>query len=199
MMIPRWLICLFLLVFIFSLYYMCYAYFPSDKAGREKVRRFIFIKGISYIILAFVTIIELVVGSSDLMVPSLTIFIAIMEAVQNIIHVKVEQFNETVKEKQNQSKGDRGFLKESEKLYMYCYDQIVRLENNSSSDLEQLVFETVYDCLKYYGTANNFILVFNNYRKRKCTYADLQRALDEWKEDFQSYGTEIVKNPEYDR
>ena len=92
----------------------------------------------------------------------------------------------------------RSFLKEVEKLYIYCCEEIERLKGGHNPDLEQLVFEKVFDCLKYYKTANNFILTFNNYRKKECTYEDLQRALDEWKEEFQCFGEEIVKNPEYD-
>lgn len=176
---------------------MFHAYFPYDKSSREKVRKFVFIKGSSYMILAVVTIIELLIGSSNLVVPCLTIFITIMEAIQNIIQSKAEQFIETAEELMDDCKKNRSFYKEAEMLYIYCNEQIERLRVNTSPDLEQLVFEKIYDCLKYYSTANKFILTFNNYRELKCTYEDLQKALDEWKEDFQSYGVEIVKNPNY--
>lgn len=191
-----WWVYLFALVIVVSFCYMHHAYYPFDKSSREKVRQFIMVKGISYGVLATATIIEMILGSSNLIVPCLTIYIAIMEAVQNIIQSKAERFNEDVKEKLEKCKQNKSFEKETEKLFVYCSTQIERLKYNTSSDLEQLVFEKVHDYLKYYTTANNFFLLFNKYRMKQCTYEDLQKALDDWKTQFECYGEEIVKYTE---
>lgn len=193
----------FLKIYVFfiylcvSIFVMTNAYFPYDKTSRKKVRRFSYCKGILYGVLAMVTVVdEFFLNASYSLVPYLTIYIAIMEAVQNVIQSKAEEFLEKANEKLHTCQKNKSFKKESEMLYIYCYQQISRLESGRNPDLERLIYEKVYDCLKYYTLADDFMSKFDDYRNEKCGYAELLKALDDWEEDFEMYGIEVVKNPE---
>lgn len=192
-------VCMFIVCFVFSIYSMINAYFPYDKVSRSKTRKFSYCKGILYGVLALVTLVdEFVFKSSNSLVPYLSIYIAIMEAVQNVVQSKADEFLEDVNEKLRSCQKNRTFKKDSEKLYIYCYQQISRLKSGRDPEMEQLVFEKVYDCLKYYASANNFLAIFKDYREKKCNYSELLKALEDWEEKFQAYGIEVVNNPEYE-
>lgn len=190
---------MFIVCFVFSICFMINAYFPYDKVSRSKTRKFIYCKGIIYGALAIFTLLdEFVLESSYSLVPYLSIYIAIMESIQNIVQSKADEFLENVNERLRSYQKSRTFKMESEHLYIYCYQEISRLESERNPDLEQLVFEKVYDCLKYYSSANNFLSVFKGYREKRYNYSELLKALSDWEQEFEIYGIEVVKNPEYE-
>lgn len=190
---------MFIVCFVFSICSMINAYFPYDKVSRSKTRKFNYCKGIIYGALAIFTLVdEFVLESSYSLVPYLSIYIAIMESIQNIVQSKADEFLENVNERLRSYQKSRTFKMESEHLYIYCYQEISRLESERNPDLEQLVFEKVYDCLKYYSSANNFLSVFKGYREKRYNYSELLKALSDWEQEFEIYGIEVVKNPEYE-
>lgn len=178
--------------------YMSNAFYPNDKNSREKIRNFIFIKGIFYFLIAILTFLEEIVNNNNYsMLVLFTICVSIFETSQNIIQIKADNFIEKANRKLKDASTKDCTLKNIEKLYMYCSEQLDFIRREPTEDREQLVYEKIYDYLKYYKISNEFFNKFNEYRNRKCDLDEVYNALDRWKNDMDYYALEIVKLPEY--
>lgn len=173
--------------------------YSNNKTAKRKVHTFIKTKGIFYAVLAICSfVIEFCIDGNYSPTLLLTMCIAGFEAVQILITLKAEKYDEEVKKSiEEYTKAADANLKRIEKVFIYCSEKLEPLKKGKVSiDSKQLAYEQIYDYLKYYYSANAFFDKFNAYMENKCGIVDVDHALCEWKEFFEMYGTEIVKIPE---
>lgn len=177
-----------------------YFLFPRDPKSEERVRQYIFIKGIVYLILAFgITIYDLAIRHSYSPTTLLTICISLFEGfqilAQELAYRNQKKADAIVKEYQRQTDP---FLKNVEKLFGYCSAQLASIRDSHETVVaKQLAYEQVYDYLKYYYCANRFLELFKKYINGVGELTDIDVALCELKADLELTVTTIVKIPKY--
>ncbi len=170
-------------------------YFYKGDKDKEMVRKFIITKGKIYFVLAVALFCYDGIYKKDLTLTTLlTICLAIFETAQNIMQAKAEGYWENAnKIMKNTVMSD---MKKVEILYRYCNQKMELLRTNATISNRKLIYEQIYDYLKYYQEANEFLETFRLYIDRKKELEDVIKAEDQWFENFQSECIEVVKLPE---
>lgn len=186
--------CILLWCFIFSFSSASHFFYKGDT-DKKIIRKFIITKGFFYLVLAVAIIIYDGIYKVDLSITSLlTICLAIFETAQNIMQAKAEGYFEKVnKIMKNIEMGD---IKKVEILYRYCNQKMELLRTNATISNKKLIYEQIYDYLKYYQEAKEFLETFRLYIVGKKELEDVIKAESLWYEDFKYECIEIVKLPE---
>ncbi len=174
-------------------------FFVKDKESKRKMRKFIYIKGILYFILAVSSMVyDLLINQNFSPATVLTICIAILETVQNIVTVKSEQYHEKADELMEKCNSEKhSHLKDVEKIFVYCSEKLEPLKRpHATLDDKKLAYEQIHDYLKYYLCANKFFVTFDRYMKNQCDIQAVNDSLCEVKKNLEMYATEIVKTPQ---
>ncbi len=170
-------------------------YFYKGEKDKEIVRKFITTKGIFYFALAVTVFCYDGLCKKDLTLTTLlTICLAIFETAQNIMQAKEEgYFEKANKLLKNIEIGD---IKKIEILHRFCIQKIDLLESNASISKRKLIYEQIYDYLKYYEEAKEFLDLFKLYIESKKELEDIIKSESEWFENFKYECIEVVKLPE---
>lgn len=173
--------------------------FPFDTASKGKIRQYLIVKGIVYLILVTVSITyDLIIKKSYSPSILLTICIALFEGTQILSQevAKRRQADAEATMLAYQTQNDP-FLKNVERLFNYCSAQLIFIKDaHETIDARQLAYEKVSDYLKYYYCANHFLDLFAKYVDGMGNLDDLDAVLQNLKVDIEMTVTEIVKIPE---
>ena len=184
---------------LFTVSSLCYFFFPKDKYAQKRIRTFIKIKGILYLILAVAAVIFDCLSSKEYSITTaLTIYIAVFETVQNLAQARAEEYQEKAQQAlENLANQNDHTLKDIEKIYVFCTEALEPLmHGHKTKDNIKLAREQIYDYLKYYSCADQFFKVFDDYTNNLCGIDDVDKALCTWKTEFEGSASKIVKVPE---
>lgn len=178
---------------VFSFCNSVYYYYYGEES-KKRTWNFIVIKGVLYLFLAIVTMIFTFWGEeSSKLVGMSSVCIALFEASQNILQGKAEKFKMKMDLELKERK--MGDLRKIELLEMFCREKLETLEGNNSSANKQLIYEQLYDYLKYYEGANKLFIAYKEYEEGKKNLDNILDIENAFFEDFKMECIEIVKMP----
>ena len=183
---------------IICIAYAIYAninYFFWDKESEDTINEFMITKGKLYIVLCIVSLVfTFIVEDIYNIIIMVTVYIAIFEGIQSILSAKANKYKSDVGEKLKNHK--RGMLKEIELLDQYCRIKLAELEQNSTSENAHLIYEEVYEYLKYYFEAKEFLNALHECKNGKIDMKKLYSLEDAFIEEFKWSCIRTVKMPE---
>lgn len=169
-------------------------YFYYSKESKNHTFNFIIVKGILYLVLAIMTLIYTFFTDDSLKIGAVaTICIALFEAIQNIIQGKAEKFKMKANELLEQQ--EMGVLKKIEFLDEFCREKLETLRRDATLANKKLVYEQIYDYLKYYEDAESFLAIFRMFINGEKTLDDVCTAETDFYGEFKNSCIEVVKVP----